>query len=99
MCIRDRGRTYLMTDTVGFIRKLPHQLVDAFASTLEETSIADLILVVADADQTVGEIGSRLDTVSEVLEMIGSGSISRLVVFNKVDRLGVAARTRLAALY
>jgi GTPase len=96
---RHRDRDYVLTDTVGFIRKLPHQLVDAFASTLEETTIADLILVVADANQSAGEIGSRLDTVSDVLEMIGSGSVTRLLVFNKVDKLGPSSRARLAALY
>jgi GTP-binding protein HflX len=96
---RHRDRDYVLTDTVGFIRKLPHQLVDAFASTLEETTIADLMLVVADACQTAAEIGSRLDTVSEVLEMIGSGSVARLLVFNKVDRLEPSSRARLAALY
>ena len=47
--LRLEGRTYLVTDTVGFIRKLPHQLVDAFAATLEETKLADLILHVVDA--------------------------------------------------
>jgi GTP-binding protein HflX len=96
---RHRDRDYVLTDTVGFIRKLPHTLVDAFASTLEETTIADLILVVADAGQSAAEIGSRLQTVSDVLEMIGSGSVDRLLVFNKTDRLGPAARARLAALY
>jgi GTP-binding protein HflX len=96
---RHRDRDYVLTDTVGFIRKLPHQLVDAFASTLEETTIADLILVVADASQSTAEIGSHLDTVSDVLEMIGSGSVARLLVFNKVDKLGPGSRSRLAALY
>jgi GTP-binding protein HflX len=96
---RHRDRDYVLTDTVGFIRKLPHTLVDAFASTLEETTIADLILVVADASQSTSEIGSRLDTVSDVLDLIGSGLVARLLVFNKIDRLEATARGRLAALY
>ena len=53
------GRTYLMTDTVGFIRKLPHQLVDAFGATLEETLEADLLLHVVDASAPRG--GDRRD--------------------------------------
>ena len=53
------GRTFLMTDTVGFIRKLPHQLVDAFAATLEETALADLVLHVVDASRARG--GARGD--------------------------------------
>src|SRR5688572_10573959 len=52
-----QGRTFLMTDTVGFIRKLPHQLVDAFAATLEETALADLILHVVDAHAPEEELG------------------------------------------
>ena len=69
---RYRDRDYVVTDTVGFIRKLPHQLVDAFASTLEETTLADLVLVVADASLEAAEIASREETVAEVLDMIGS---------------------------
>ena len=57
--LRLQGRTFLMTDTVGFIRKLPHQLVDAFAATLEETRLADLVLHVVDASRARG--GARRD--------------------------------------
>jgi len=96
---RHRDRDYVLTDTVGFIRKLPHQLVDAFASTLEETTIADLILVVADASQAPAELGERLDTVADVLEMIGSGDVARLLVLNKIDLVDEYRRTRLAAIY
>jgi len=96
---RYRDRDYVITDTVGFIRKLPHQLVDAFASTLEETTLADLVLVVADAGLEAAEIASREETVAEVLEMIGSHA-PRLVVFNKIDLVTDAGkRTRLEALY
>lgn len=96
---RYRDRDYVITDTVGFIRKLPHQLVDAFASTLEETTIADLILIVADAGQPVAEIGERLSVVADVLQMIGSGDVPRLLVLNKIDMLDAAGRNRLAAHY
>lgn len=96
---RHRDRDYVVTDTVGFIRKLPHQLVDAFASTLEETTLADVVLVVADASLDAAEVAARQETVAEVLEMIGSRA-PRLVVFNKVDLVtDPGARARLEALY
>jgi GTP-binding protein HflX len=96
---RYRDRDYVVTDTVGFIRKLPHQLVDAFASTLEETTLADVVLVVADAGLEAAEIASRHETVAEVLDMIGSHA-PRIVVFNKVDLVDdPGKRARLEALY
>ena len=61
------GRDYLLTDTVGFIRKLPHELVDAFAATLEEALTADLIVHVADASQPEDELAERIAAVDEVL--------------------------------
>ena len=97
--LRYRDRDYVITDTVGFIRKLPHELVDAFASTLEETSVADLILVVADASLSFAEIAARQQTVSEVLDMIGSGEIPRLIVFNKADLASAEQLRRLRDLY
>jgi GTPase len=96
---RYRDRDYVITDTVGFIRKLPHALVDAFASTLEETSVADLILVVDDAHESVAEIAARQATVAEVLDMIGSADVPRLGLLNKIDLVPEAARERLAALH
>jgi len=96
---RYRDRDYLLTDTVGFIRKLPHALVDAFASTLEETSVADLILVVGDAHESAAEIASRQATVAEVLDMIGSATVPRLGLLNKIDLVDGAGRERLTALY
>jgi GTP-binding protein HflX len=96
---RHRDRDYVITDTVGFIRKLPHTLVDAFASTLEETRIADLVLVVADASQPVEEIDAREQTVAEVLDFIGSGAVPRLTVLNKIDLVNGPGRERLEALY
>jgi GTP-binding protein HflX len=95
---RYRGRDYVLTDTVGFIRKLPHQLVDAFASTLEETTLADVVLVVADASLDAAEIAVREQTVADVLDLIGSKA-PRLVVFNKIDRVDEAKLRRLRALY
>jgi GTPase len=81
------GRRYLLTDTVGFIRKLPHQLVEAFKATLEETVLADLILHVVDGSQPEEE---RLDSIAAAdaaLEEIGAGASPRLLVMNKVDLL------------
>jgi GTPase len=95
---RYRDRDYVLTDTVGFIRKLPHQLVDAFASTLEETTLADVVLVVADAGLDAAEIAVREQTVADVLDMIGS-TAPRIVVFNKIDRLDEAKLLRLKAMY
>jgi len=95
---RYHDRDYVLTDTVGLIRKLPHQLVDAFASTLEETTLADVVLVVADASLEPAEIGVREQTVADVLDMIGS-TAPRIVVFNKIDRVDEARLRRLRALY
>jgi GTP-binding protein HflX len=96
---RFRDRDYVLTDTVGFIRKLPHQLVDAFASTLEETTLADVVLVVADASLEAAEIAAREETVADVLDMIGSHA-PRIVVFNKIDLVAdPGRRARLEALY
>ncbi|MCX6385583.1 MAG: GTPase HflX [Solirubrobacterales bacterium] len=81
------GRTYLITDTVGFIRKLPHQLVDAFAATLEETRLADLVLHVVDASTEEDEFGQMSRAVEDVLEEIGAGATPRLLVLNKADLL------------
>jgi GTP-binding protein HflX len=95
---RFRDRDYVLTDTVGFIRKLPHSLVDAFASTLEETTLADVILVVADAHLEPLEIEAREQTVAEVLDMLGAQA-PRIVVFNKTDLADPGKLARLRALY
>src|SRR6266511_993329 len=84
---RLNGRPYLLTDTVGFIRKLPHQLVDAFGATLEETTIADLVLHVVDASVPEVEMDEMLRAVDAVLEEIGAGDRPRLLVLNKADAL------------
>jgi GTP-binding protein HflX len=101
---RHEGRDYLVTDTVGFIRKLPHQLVEAFKATLEETVNADLILHVADASVPEEEMDEMSAAVDDVLEEIGAGDKPRLLVLNKIDQLDpderrlVAARHREAVL-
>ena len=82
------GRDYLLTDTVGFIEKLPHQLVEAFKATLEETVLADLILHVVDASASEERRLVDMQAVDEVLEEIGAGEKPRLLVFNKTDLLG-----------
>ena len=81
------GRTFLMTDTVGFIRKLPHQLVDAFGATLEETRRADLIIHVVDAAAPEDELVEMIAAVDEVLEEIGAGAAVRLLALNKADAI------------
>jgi GTP-binding protein HflX len=90
------GRAYLVTDTVGFIRKLPHQLVDAFKTTLEETAIADLILHVVDASMPDDVRDEMMRAVDDVLEEIGAGSSPRLLVMNKIDLLDSEERSQLA---
>ncbi len=81
------GRDYLVTDTVGFIEKLPHQLVEAFKATLEETVLADLILHVIDAATPEQRRLADMGAVDEVLEEIGTGAKPRLLVLNKADLL------------
>jgi GTP-binding protein HflX len=85
--LRLSGRPHLFTDTVGFIRKLPHQLVDAFGATLEETRRADLLLHVLDASAAPAEMEAMRAAVEAVLEEIGAGESSRVLVLNKVDLL------------
>ncbi len=77
------GRRFTLTDTVGFVRHLPHQLVDAFRSTLEEVAEADLILHVVDGSDADPQ--AQLSAVREVLAEIGAGAVPELVVINKAD--------------
>jgi len=81
------GRGYLLTDTVGFIEKLPHQLVEAFKATLEETVLADLILHVVDVAGPEERRLADMRAVDAVLEEIGAGDRPRLLVLNKADLL------------
>jgi GTP-binding protein HflX len=86
------GRSYLVTDTVGFIRKLPHQVVEAFKATLEETRLADLIVHVVDGSDLEPIRAEAIAAVNSVLEEIGAGEQPRLLVFNKLDLLDEEAR-------
>ena len=90
------GRRYLVTDTVGFIRRLPHQLVEGFAATLEETLVADLVLHVADGSAPDDELEAMLAAVDSVLKEIGAGQLPVELVLNKVDALDLLRRRRLA---
>ena len=93
------GRKYLVTDTVGFIRRLPHQLVEGFAATLEETLIADLVLHVVDASGPEDEIDAMMAAVEEVLAEIGADQVPLELVLNKIDLVDPLRRRRLANRY
>ena len=80
------GRMVLVSDTVGFIHDLPHQLVASFHATLEEALHADLLLVVVDASDPGA--ADQLHTVEGVLEQLGAGDTPRLYALNKTDALG-----------
>ncbi|MEY3846136.1 MAG: hypothetical protein RJA66_403 [Actinomycetota bacterium] len=77
------GRDYTLADTVGFVRNLPHQLVEAFRSTLEEIADSDLIVHVVDASHP--DPGSQIATVRDVIGDVGARGITELIVFNKID--------------
>jgi GTP-binding protein HflX len=93
---REEGRTYVVTDTVGFIGKLPHMLVEAFAATLEETLAGDLVLLVVDASAGEDGLGRQLTDVRAVLGEIGADEIPQLLVVNKIDTVDALTRRRLA---
>ncbi len=93
--LRAGGRDYLLTDTVGFIRKLPHQLVEAFGATLEETRLADLILHVVDASVPEDELLAMTGAVDDVLVEIGAEAVPELLVLAKADRVGDERRVEL----
>jgi GTP-binding protein HflX len=94
--LRAGGRDYLLTDTVGFIRKLPHQLVDAFGATLEETRRADLVLHVADASVPEEELTAMTRAVEDVLLEISADEAPRLLVLTKADQIDELRRAELA---
>ena len=75
---------YLLTDTVGFIRKLPHTLIDAFRSTLEEAVLADVLVIVSDGASP--DMTAQHDTVEQVLEELGATGQKRIEVINKCDK-------------
>ena len=90
------GKRYLVTDTVGFIRRLPTQLVEGFASTLEETLVADLVLHVLDASLPDDVLAEQRVAVETVLAEIGAGAVPVELVLNKVDRLDTVSRRRVS---
>jgi GTP-binding protein HflX len=77
------GRSYTLADTVGFVRNLPHQLVEAFRSTLEEISDSDLVVHVVDASHP--DPAGQIATVRNVIGEVGARNIPELIVFNKID--------------
>jgi GTP-binding protein HflX len=79
------GQEILLTDTVGFIRKLPHHLIDAFRSTLEEAKYADIIIHVIDASNP--QASAHMDIVYETLDKLGVGEKPIVTVFNKQDKI------------
>jgi GTPase len=93
------GRRYLVTDTVGFIRRLPHQLVEGFAATLEETLAADLVLHVVDASASDERMEEMLAAVDAVLADVGADELPVQIVLNKIDLVDPLKRRRLANMF
>jgi GTP-binding protein HflX len=90
------GRPYTIADTVGFVRNLPHQLVEAFRSTLEEIAGSDLIVHVVDASHP--DPGSQIETVRNVVGEVGASNVLELIVFNKIDLVDETTRMALRGL-
>ncbi|WP_130837128.1 GTPase HflX [Lachnoclostridium sp. Marseille-P6806] len=86
----EEGRPFLLTDTVGFVRKLPTALVRAFRSTLEDAALAGLLLIVTDL--SAPDCAAQLRTTLETLRDIGAGEVPRIFVFNKADAADAAKR-------
>ena len=84
------GESVLVTDTVGFVRKLPHELVEAFRSTLDSVRLTDLVLHVVDSTAVNAE--GQMAAVREVLNEIGAADVPELVVVNKADRAPESAK-------
>ena len=90
------GRPYTIADTVGFVRNLPHQLVEAFRSTLEEIAGSDLIVHVVDASHP--DPGSQIETVRNVVGEVEASNVLELIVFNKIDLVDETTRMALRGL-
>jgi GTPase len=90
------GRRYLVTDTVGFIRRLPHDLVEGFAATLEETLSAELVLHIVDGSVPDDELDGMIAAVEDVLGEIGASELPAEIVLNKIDAVDPLGRRRLA---
>jgi GTPase len=93
------GRKYLVTDTVGFVRRLPHQLIEGFAATLEETLVADLVLHVVDASAPEERLVEMIAAVTGVLHDIGADELPIELVLNKVDAADETRRRALSNRY
>jgi GTP-binding protein HflX len=93
------GRRYLVTDTVGFVRRLPHQLVEGFAATLEETLVADLVLHVVDGSVAEETLVEQVAAVNSVLHEIGADDLPMEFVINKIDMVDPLHRRRLENRY
>ena len=78
------GNEVILTDTVGFIRDLPHELIESFKATLDEVSEADLLIHVIDVDQDQRQ--QRIDEVNQVIDMIGASDVMQIEVYNKIDK-------------
>jgi GTP-binding protein HflX len=91
------GRRYLVTDTVGFIRRLPHQLVEGFSATLEETLLSDLVLHVADTSSADERLDETIAAVEAVLDEIGASELPVELVLNKIDGVDPLRRRRLVS--
>lgn len=92
---RHEGREYLLTDTVGFIRKLPHQLVESFKATLDETRLADLLVHVVDGSAPAADRYRAIEAVNSVLDELGATDQPRLLVYNKLDLMDEEERSAL----
>ena len=93
--LEDAQRAVSLSDTVGFIRDLPHKLVEAFKATLHEAAEADLLLHVVDASSP--QLAEQMVEVERVLEEIGAAGVPQMLVFNKLDRLDASQRPRVLA--
>jgi GTP-binding protein HflX len=91
------GRAATISDTVGFVSKLPHDLVEAFRSTLEEVTLSDLIVHIADASSSA--VDEQIEAVRRVLDEIGAANMPEVLVLNKIDLLPGSRRARLALRY
>jgi GTP-binding protein HflX len=91
------GRPILISDTVGFVRRLPHHLVEAFRSTLEEVKKADLLLHLVDSSDAEPE--EQIAAVHDVLEQIGASQVPELLVLNKTDAVDASTIARLQNLH
>lgn len=96
LSLKDCGNI-LITDTVGFISNLPHTLVDAFKSTLEAAVLSDLLLLVIDASDNAA--ADQYEVVRDVLDEIGAGESTRLIVLNKIDKVDSARLSSLLAIF